>query len=52
MIYCNINGRKYRCIFSENYVCFIDVLDEERFYTLPLSTIISQVKSKMFFKVM
>lgn len=51
-IFCNINGRKYRCLMCKDYVTFTDVKDKDSFLTVEKnqSITISKLINHPFFK--
>ena len=49
MIYCNINNRKYRCLFCKDHMTFIDTKDKDSFLTVDINTKLSKVLKNSFF---
>ena len=49
MIYCNINGRKYKCLMCKDYMTFIDLLDKDSFITIENVRKLSSVIGNPFF---
>ena len=50
MIYCTINGYKYRVFFGLDYTTFIDVKDKDTWISIENNTTIKNVTKNPFFR--
>ena len=50
MIYCTINGYKYRVLFGPDYTTFVDVKDKDTWISIENNTTMKNVTKNPFFR--